>query len=66
MTESPLYIDVNQNTLEFREEFRVVPDDIGMFEKELLSASHFARHPSSGDSINYKLVKTKYNPANNW
>lgn len=55
-TESPLYIDVDPETLQFKKEYHVVPKDFGMMEKELISATHFARHPSSGDSINYKFV----------
>lgn len=55
-TESPLYVDVDLNNLQFQKEYHVVPDDFGILEKELISATHFARHPSTGDSINYKFV----------
>lgn len=55
-TESPLYVDVDLKTLQFQKEYHVVPKDFGMMEKEVLSATHFARHPSTGDSINYKFV----------
>ena len=55
-TESPLYIDIDFKTLDFIKKHTTKSDDTGMFEQEFLSASHFCRHPSSGDSINYKVV----------
>jgi len=54
--ESPLYVEVNHQTLDYQEHFRVIPDEFSMFDKELMSASHFFRLPISGDSINYKFV----------
>ena len=54
--ESPLYIDIDCKTLNFLEKYLTKSNDTGFFEKEILSASHFWRHPSSGDSINYKIV----------
>lgn len=54
--ESPLYIEVDYDTLDYQQHFRVVPDELGMFDKEIISASHFSRHPTTGDSINYKFV----------
>ena len=54
--ESHVYIDVDFKSLEFQKKYSAKSDNTGMFEQEFLSASHFWRHPSSGDSINYKIV----------
>ena len=53
--ESPIYIDIDRESLEFQRKFVAKSSDYKRFVKEAFSASHFARHPS-GDSINYKFV----------
>ena len=54
--ESHVYIDVDFRSLNFQKKYSAKSDNTGVFESEFLSASHFWRHPSSGDSINYKIV----------
>jgi len=49
--EGPLYFDVDVKDLDFLEKYTIV--DSGAFVKEFMSASHFAKHPSTGDSYNY-------------
>lgn len=54
--ESHVYIDVGFKSLNFQKKYIAKSDNTGIFEQEFLSASHFWKHPSSGDSINYKIV----------
>jgi carlactone synthase/all-trans-10'-apo-beta-carotenal 13,14-cleaving dioxygenase len=54
--ESPTYIDVEHSTLDHITEYTVKPATLRSVDKETVSASHFARHPTTGDSYNYKFV----------
>lgn len=46
--ESPTYIDVEHSTLEHITEYTVKPSTLRGLDKESMSASHFARHPTTG------------------
>ncbi|KAL5265452.1 hypothetical protein ACHWQZ_G006235 [Mnemiopsis leidyi] len=49
--ESPLLFDVEKVNLDFLEKYKFF--NKGSFVKEFMSASHYARHPTTGDSYNY-------------
>jgi len=55
-TEQPRYIDNDFVTLDFLREYVPPSFDKSNFEMEFLSASHFNRHPTTGASINYKIL----------
>eukprot|EP00116_Pleurobrachia_bachei_P002594 sb/3462856/ len=52
--EAPLYFDVHPDTLDHMDKYTLVSQP--WFVKEFMSASHFTRHPSTGDSYNYIYV----------
>ena len=54
--ESLIYVDLDYSTLSFQRKYIPDASDGHWSVKEILSASHFARHPGTGDSINYKLT----------
>ena len=55
-TEQPLYLDHAYDSLNFLRKYVPPSDNKSAFTFEMLSASHFTRHPVSGNSINYKLT----------
>jgi len=49
--ESPVMFDVENVNLDFLEKYKFF--NKGKFVKEFMSASHYARHPTTGESYNY-------------
>ena len=49
--ESPVLFDVHDVNLDFLDKYKFF--NKGKFVKEFMSASHYARHPTTGDSYNY-------------